>query len=140
VSTSCEVPSASLNLNHCVVSRKRLKRSNLPLLGAIFLLYVMAVIHLANRASIVRNAFVNHGDNSIDTIIFLLTPNNLTILSDVAYFSMPVLADCILVRSFVCVLRHYKLMSFIDMESLCYLGWQSVGDDSSYSFDAHRTG
>jgi hypothetical protein len=87
------------DLNHCIVSRKTLKGSNLPLLGVIFLLYIMAIIHLGNHTSFLRNAFINHAHTSEDTISFLFTPDNLSILSDVVIVGMPVLADCIMVSN-----------------------------------------
>jgi hypothetical protein len=142
VSDPCDVLSASLDLNRYIVSRKTLKGSNLPLLGVILLLYVMAIIHLGNHTSYLRNAFINHANTSEDTILFLFAPNNLSILSDIVIVGMPVLADCILVSNiFVYIYLSFNssFMSFIDMESLCYLGWQLVSRNSSRSFNPRRT-
>jgi hypothetical protein len=147
VSDPWDVLSVRLDLNHCIVSLKTLKGSNLPLLGVIFLLYAMAIIHLGNHTSFLRNVFINHANTSEDAISFLFTPDNLSflftpdnlsILSDIVIVGMPVLADCILASNiFVSIYLSFNssFMSSIDMESLCYLGWQLVSHNSSRSFD-----
>ncbi|KAJ7445861.1 hypothetical protein FB451DRAFT_1567985 [Mycena latifolia] len=83
---------------YAMIFKRKTHKNNMGLLLALVAMYILSTIHAACRWLLVKNAFIDHGDTSTTTVLYLIQPPLwLAVLPAVSLTTNTLLSDCVLI-------------------------------------------
>ncbi|KAJ6585768.1 hypothetical protein B0H19DRAFT_1059956 [Mycena capillaripes] len=115
---------------------RRLHKESLGIFLALIVMYILATMHIICRWILMRNAFIDHGDTSVTTSLYLLQPPLwLTVLAAVVFTVNTLVADCVLIwRCWTVWNRNWAIVSLPICCTLAGagLGFKSIQEQAAY--------
>ncbi|KAJ7445651.1 hypothetical protein FB451DRAFT_1292718 [Mycena latifolia] len=119
-----------------MIFQRQTHKRNLGLLLALVAMYTLATIHAACRWLLVKNAFIDHGDTSTTTLLYLIQPPLwLAVLPAISLTTNTLISDCVLIwRCWTVWNRNW----FIVILPICCtlagagLGYRSIAEQAAY--------
>ncbi|KAJ7301956.1 hypothetical protein DFH08DRAFT_978288 [Mycena albidolilacea] len=119
-----------------VMFKRQLYRKNLGIFLALIAMYILATMHIICRWILMRNAFIDQGNTSLTTTVYLLQPPLwLTVLAAVVFTANTLVADCVLIwRCWTIWNRNWMIVGLPICCTLAGagLGFKSIQEQAAY--------